>query len=140
VRVAVGVDIVEVSRVVKLLTDHPAAEAEIFTADELRYCSGKRNRHAHLAARFAAKEAVLKALGTGLGPGMRWVDVEVRSDALGRPRVVLHGKVAAQVDALGGTAEISLSHTGAHAIAHASLVIPIPTTHKPPEELACAST
>ena len=138
-RVAVGVDIVEVSRVVKLLTDHPAAATQIFTPGELRYCSDKRNRHSHLAARFAAKEAVLKALGTGLGPGMRWVDVEVRSDALGRPHVVLYGQVAARVESLGGTAEISLSHTGAYAIAQASLVIPTvipwPTTDPAPEEL-----
>ena len=143
-RVAVGIDIVEVSRVVKLLTDHPAAATEIFTPAELRYCSGTRNRHAHLAARFAAKEAVLKALGTGLGPGMRFVDIEVLSDALGRPQVVLHGLVAARVESLGGTTEISLSHTGAYAIAQAGLVIPaavrLPMTDQPPEELSCAST
>ncbi|MGO4428622.1 4'-phosphopantetheinyl transferase superfamily protein, partial [Streptomyces sp. MCAF7] len=62
-RIAVGVDLVEVARVRSLLEDNPAAETELFTTREIRYCAGKRNRYARLAARFAAKEAALKALG-----------------------------------------------------------------------------
>jgi holo-[acyl-carrier protein] synthase len=117
VRITVGTDIVSVSRVRRLLSDNTSAAGELFTAHELSYCEGKRDRFVHLAARFAAKEALLKALGTGLGPGMRWTDVEVRNDPRGKPRLVLHGSAAAQVDGAAGLTDLSLSHTGDHAVA-----------------------
>lgn len=122
-RIAVGVDIVEVSRVRRLVEEHAGAAPSIFTAHELGYCAAKRNRFAHLAARFAAKEALLKALGTGLGPGMAWTDVEVRNDPLGRPRLQLSGRAARLLDTLDAQAEVSLSHTGSHAVAHVVLLI-----------------
>lgn len=115
--IAVGVDIVEVGRVRRLLEEHPRAEREIFTDRERIYCAGKRNRLAHLAARFAAKEAVLKALGTGLGPGVRWTDVEIRNDSIGRPSVHLAGRPAELLAQMAATAQISVSHTATHAIA-----------------------
>lgn len=124
-RLAVGVDLVEVARVRSLLEDNPAAETELFTAREIRYCAGKRNRYARLAARFAAKEAALKALGTGLGPRMRWTDVEVVNEPLGRPRLRLHGAAAEAAGAPGSwSAEISLTHTDDHAMAQAVLLLP----------------
>ncbi|WP_344357534.1 holo-ACP synthase [Streptomyces gobitricini] len=123
-RLAVGVDLVSVSRVDRLLADNPAAERDIFTAREVGYCAQKRNRPAHLAARFAAKEAVLKALGTGLGPGMRWTDVEVVNTPLGRPRVRLSGGAARRAARVGASSpEISLSHSGDYAIAHAVMFL-----------------
>lgn len=123
-RMAVGVDLVSVSRVDRLLADNPAAEQDIFTPREVGYCAGKRNRTAHLAARFAAKEAVLKALGTGLGPGMRWTDVEVVNTPLGAPRVRLSGGVAERAAGVGASSpEISLSHSGDYAIAHAVMFL-----------------
>ena len=93
----------------------------VFTETERAYCAGRRNRDAHLAARFAAKEAVLKALGTGLGPGMRWTDVEIVNSPLGRPSVRLSGAALAAARRLGGGVALSLSHTGDYAIASAVL-------------------
>ncbi|HTU01722.1 MAG TPA: holo-ACP synthase, partial [Candidatus Sulfotelmatobacter sp.] len=77
-------DLVSVNRFARLLREHPDATRELFTAVELASCAGKRRRLEHLAARFAAKEAVLKLLGTGLGPRMRWADIEVTNDPDGR--------------------------------------------------------
>ncbi|MET0965682.1 MAG: holo-ACP synthase [Nakamurella sp.] len=116
-RFAVGVDIVDVPRVQQMLDEHPSFCDDIFSTTELKYCAAKKNRTAHLAARFAAKEAVLKALGTGLGPGMAWTDIEVHNDTLGRPQLVLHGRPAALMTKNGGSAQVSLSHTRSHAIA-----------------------
>lgn len=123
-RIAVGVDLVEVDRIRRLLADNPAAEEDIFTGRERAYCAGKRNRLASLAARFAAKEAVLKALGTGLGPGTRWTDVEVVNTPLGRPRVRLSGGAEDRAAKAGAASvEVSLSHSGAYAIAHAVMFL-----------------
>ena len=122
-RVLVGTDIVEVERLQRLLTEQPGLGAEVFTARELAYCEGRRRAGEHLAGRFAAKESVLKALGTGLGPRMRWTDVEVINDVHGRPRVALHGAVAAKaVEARVGHVDISLSHVKGLAVASAALV------------------
>ncbi|MGE5590405.1 MAG: holo-ACP synthase [Bacillota bacterium] len=113
----IGVDLVEVSR----LQDAPNRErllARLFTAGEVQDCRGAQ-RWQSLAARLAAKEAVVKALGTGLR-GMRWHDIEVVRDDLGRPQVRLAGGAARRAEAL-GVAEvlISLSHTRSHAVAQA---------------------
>jgi holo-[acyl-carrier protein] synthase len=107
----------------RLAAENPGIRETIFTEVELRYCLGKRRTSEHLAARFAAKEAVLKALGTGLGQRMRWTDVEILSGALGRPRVRLHGEVAAWARR-GGLADldVSLSHTSELAMAQAVAV------------------
>ena len=75
-----GVDLVPVARIARLIAEQPAILDSIFTARELAYCDGKRRRHEHLAARFAAKEAVLKALGTGLRPEMAWTETRSVSD------------------------------------------------------------
>lgn len=118
--VRVGVDLVGVQRIGRLLADHPDGVSELFTAREIAYCRRKRRRDEHYAARFAAKEAVLKAFGTGLGPRMRWTDVEVVNGPLGEPSVRLHGEVAARAarDGLTGI-EVSLSHSSGLAMAGA---------------------
>lgn len=104
----------------RLVADNPGIVDDVFTERESEYCLAKRRRHEHLAARFAAKEAVLKAFGTGLARRMRWRDVEVVHDASGRPRVCLHGDVAVWAERRRVAAlEISLSHTTDLAIAHA---------------------
>jgi len=125
--VAVGVDIVEISRISRLLEEHPGAEAELFTAAERSSCTGRRRRMAGLAARFAAKEAVLKALGTGLGPGQCWHDVEVHNDPTGRPHIRLSGLTAQLAAAARRTVVVSLSHTATMAIAEALLLEEDPT-------------
>jgi holo-[acyl-carrier protein] synthase len=95
----------------------------LFTARELRYCDGKRRRYEHLAARFAAKEAVLKAFGTGISQRMRWTDVEVVNERSGRPRVRLDGAVASFAERHGlRQLDVSLSHTEDLAVAHAVAV------------------
>src|SRR5256885_2055368 len=118
-----GVDLVAVTRLQRLLDDHPDMAGDLFTAGELAYCRGKRRRLEHLAARFAAKEAVLKALGTGLGRRMAWTEVEVVNDRLGRPEIRLHGGVAEWAAGQGlGVVEVSLAHTEGMAIAQAVAV------------------
>jgi holo-[acyl-carrier protein] synthase len=134
-RLRVGVDAVAVGRLERLMRDHPSSEEEIFTARELEYCRSKRRHHEHLAARFAAKEAVLKAFGTGLSRQMRWTEVEVLNDASGRPRVKLGGAVAAYAGRHGLTdLDVSLTHTEGLAIAQ---VVSVWTDGRGAE---CAST
>jgi holo-[acyl-carrier protein] synthase len=114
------VDVVGVERMRRLLADHADRDRELFTSAELEYCDGKRRRYEHLAARFAAKEAVLKALGTGITQRMRFTDVEVLNERSGRPRVRLRGGVASFAERHGlSQLDVSLSHTEGMALAHA---------------------
>ncbi len=114
----VGVDLVDVARFAAL-DGEAVGRAGVLTDRELAYCRGRRRPAQHMAARFAAKEAVLKAFGTGLARGIRWTDVEVVNASGGRPVVVLHGAVRERADARGLTRlELSLSHTDQLAIAH----------------------
>lgn len=118
-----GVDLVPIARIARLVSEQPAILETIFTSRELAYCDGKRRRFEHLAARFAAKEAVLKAFGTGLGTGMSWTDVEVVNEISGRPTVQLHGAVADYAARYGfSNLDISLSHTADLAIAQVVVV------------------
>jgi holo-[acyl-carrier protein] synthase len=118
--VRTGIDIVGVDRLRRLVEDHAEREREVFTAGELEYCNGKRRRYEHMAARFAAKEAVLKAFGTGIRQRMRWTDVEVVSESNGRPRIVLGGAVAAYAERHGlRDLDVSLTHTEGLALAQA---------------------
>ena len=119
-RFGVGVDILQVSRMARLVAENPGILEQVFTRRESEYCLAKRRCHEHLAARFAAKEAVLKAFGTGLAQRMRWTDVEVVLDPAGRPRVRLHGDVAVWAERQRvASLEVSLSHTADLAIAQA---------------------
>jgi holo-[acyl-carrier protein] synthase len=121
--VRVGVDLLPVARMARLAAENPGIQETIFTALELRYCRGKRRATEHLAGRFAAKEAVLKALGTGLGQRMRWTDVEIVNGILGRPMVRLYGEVAARAAQLGlADLDVSLAHTSELAVAQAVAV------------------
>ena len=116
----VGVDIVEIGRLEGMLTRYRVRLLErVFTEAEVAYCRG---RVAELAARFAAKEAVSKALGVGMRmlarDGIEWQDVEVVGDARGKPRVRLSGRAAERAAELGVVEwEISLAHTVDTAIA-----------------------
>jgi holo-[acyl-carrier protein] synthase len=118
-----GVDLVGVDRLRRLLDEQPELAERVFTTRELAYCRGRRRSAQHLAARFAAKEAVLKAVGTGLGRRMLWTDVEVVNERGGRPAVRLHGEVARWAEHRRITAvDVSLSHTAGMAMAHAIAV------------------
>lgn len=121
--ISIGVDIVEVPRVERLIRKYERVQERLFTEPEIHYCRARRNCYEHMAARFAAKEAVLKALGTGLGSGMRWTDVEVVNEEGGRPYVRLGGAVAAFAERHGvQQLEVSLSHTTGLALAQAMAV------------------
>jgi holo-[acyl-carrier protein] synthase len=134
-RIRVGVDIVGVDRVTRLVTESGGIEDRVFTPRELAYCEARRRREPHLAARFAGKEAVLKALGTGLGRRMRWTDVEILAGALGRPQVHLHGAVAEYANRNGVVdVDVSLSHSAGLAVGQAIAV----STSAAPEERASA--
>ena len=114
-----GIDLVEIPRFTEFLGRHPdRARDRLFTRAELDYAAGKKRETEHLAVRFAAKEAVLKALGTGWGQGIAWTDVEVIREDAGRPGVVLHNR-AAQLAAERGIVSwlVSLSHTEHYAMA-----------------------
>lgn len=110
----VGIDLIEVARVQRSLERFgDRFLARIFTAQERVYCDG---RAASLAGRFAIKEAVAKALGTGIG-AVRWQEIEVVNDAQGRPFLYLHGAARKMADDQGLQHwDISLSHSGSHAI------------------------
>ena len=114
-----GVDIVETSRIEQLLGDHPERFLErVFTPGEQADSESNKRQLEHLAARFAAKEAALKALGTGWSQGIGWTDIEVVRADSGKPSLNITGR-AAEIEAeLGITSwHISLSHISTHAIA-----------------------
>lgn len=117
--VGVGVDLVEVARLATALeTWGERLERRLFTAAEAAYCRAQRPAAPAFAARFAAKEAFLKALGTGLRSGIRWIDVEVARAEGGRPALCLAGAARAEAAGRGArTAHLSLAHDGGCAVA-----------------------
>ena len=121
--VGTGIDIAEVPRVAAAITRFGNRFLQrIYTEGEIRYCESKANRVERYAARFAAKEAAMKALGTGWNHGVRWRDVEVCRQPGGRPTIVFHGKAAEHAARLGAAhVALSLSHTAEQAIAQVIL-------------------
>jgi holo-[acyl-carrier protein] synthase len=115
-----GVDIVEIDRMREALRRHPRLRERLFSEEERAYCDRRNRPEIHYAMRFAAKEAVLKALGTGFS-GVRFRDVEVVRDERGRPVPRLSGR-AAEVAAAAGVVEMHLSLSFTHANAVASAV------------------
>lgn len=113
----VGVDMIEIERIARALERHGQRFSHrFFTEQELAYCAGRVER---LAGRFAVKEAVAKALGTGIGP-VSWTEIEVVCDGNGKPELHLHGKARALAAKVGLEQwSISLSHTATHAIGFA---------------------
>jgi len=121
--VGTGVDIAEVARIREAVGRFGERFLKrVFTPDEVRYCTSKANTEERLAARFAAKEAAMKAIGTGLRHGVTWQDVEVVRQLGGRPGLRLSGKAAEFAAALGcQRIHLSLSHTEDQAIAYVIL-------------------
>ncbi len=117
-----GIDIVETARVAKMVEDHQDRFLKrCFTQGELDYVAANPMRQAeHLAGRFAAKEAILKVLGTGWSNGIAWTDAEVLREPSGKPGVLLHGRCAEIAAELGITQwHLSISHSGGYATASA---------------------
>ena len=118
-----GLDIVEVARIAELAGKHGERFLKrVFTEAEVKYAMPRAARWQHLAGRFAAKEAVFKALGTGWGQGVSWKLVEVLPAEAGRPEIRLSGEAAERLAELGGrTVHLSITHT--EGLAAASAII-----------------
>lgn len=121
--VGVGVDTIEIARVAALLEGYGERfRRRVFTDGEQRYCDRRRRFAQHYAARFAAKEALLKALGIGLRMGVRWREVEVVNLPDGKPTLRLHGRTAQHAAAF-GSYRLELSLTHAQEVASAFVIL-----------------
>ncbi|MBC8234973.1 holo-ACP synthase [bacterium] len=120
----IGVDLVEVKRIRDIcLKWGDRFEKRVFTPREIAYCNSKKSPYQSLASRFAAKEAVFKALGTGWCLGLRWQDVEVVNDSFGKPNIILNSEAQRRAELMGvQKVMVSLSHTKQHAVASVVLV------------------
>src|SRR5881394_2672179 len=121
--VGTGIDIAEVPRIAEAIARFGGRFLQrVFTEEERRYCDSKANRIERYAARFAAKEAAMKALGTGWNHGVRWRDCEVVRMPGGRPTMTFHGLAGEFAVKLGvKNAALSISHTAEQAIAQVIL-------------------
>lgn len=117
--VGLGLDVAEVERIEAAITRHGAAFIErLFTPAEAAYCESYKNRFERYAARFAVKEAAMKALGTGWRRGVRWRDIEVTREASGKPGLRLAGVAREFADRLGvRNITVSITHSGNLALA-----------------------
>jgi holo-[acyl-carrier protein] synthase len=121
--VGTGVDLAEVDRIRAAIERYGGRFIErIYTEGEIAYVERKANRYERYAARFAAKEAGMKAIGTGWRRGVRWRDFEVANLPTGKPTLRLHGKAADFAERLGvRSIALSLTHTSGMALAHVIL-------------------
>jgi holo-[acyl-carrier protein] synthase len=121
--VGTGIDLIEVPRVTASIERYGERFLRrVFTEAEIRYCQSKANRNERFAARFAAKEAAMKALGTGWSRGVRWRDLEVRRQPGGRPTLAFHGRAGEIAGNLGvSNVSLSLTHTEEQAFAQVIL-------------------
>ncbi len=117
--VGMGIDIAEVPRIQAVIESQKERFLRrVYTLDEVAYCEQFKNKYERYAGRFAAKEAAMKALGTGWRRGVRWVDLEVVREISGKPTLVLKGEARKIADALGVKhIAVSISHTEEQAIA-----------------------
>ncbi len=114
----IGTDIAEVERIAEKIGKEQGFRELVFSADEISYCESKANKYEHYAARFAAKEAFLKAIGTGWATGTAFNEIEIENDENGKPLIILSGITAATLSpAKTGTISVSLSHVKTVAIA-----------------------
>jgi holo-[acyl-carrier protein] synthase len=117
--VGIGVDIVETARLEEALRKHGERFSKrVCTPAEIAYCQKFKNPAERLAARFAAKEAAFKALGTGWSEGLRWVDVEITHSASGKPELILRGRAEEIARGLGvARTAVSISHSDRYVVA-----------------------
>lgn len=120
--IGIGIDVVEVERIGSSMAEFGERFAtRIFTERERAYCDAQKRPEIHYAARFAAKEAVAKAFGTGIGKELGWLDMEIVRKESGEPALVLTGSGKAFADA-NGIAEVKISLSHAHHYAAANAV------------------
>ena len=116
-----GVDIIEISRIKNSIDRHAGRfEEKIFTPQEIEYCRSQADPSKHFAGRFAAKEAILKSLGTGMSQGISWQDLEISNQDTGAPVLKITGGGKAVFDSLNlKNIHISISHDKLYAVAQA---------------------
>jgi holo-[acyl-carrier protein] synthase len=122
--IGIGTDIVECLRIGRMIERHGEIFLRrVYTEREIRYCQERKRSTEHFAGRWAAKEAILKCLGSGWSRGISWTDIEIRNDFAGRPRVLMCGgaKDLAQKLRIADIL-VSISHCRAYATAHAVAV------------------
>ena len=117
----IGTDITECLRIARMIERHGEQFIDrVYTPDEVRYCQGRPQSTQHFAARWAAKEAILKALGIGSARGVAWADVEIRRDPSGRPMVAARAQSRTSSSGQGvGEILVTFSHCRTHASAYA---------------------
>ena len=122
--IGIGPDIIECLRIAKMIERHGELFlTRVYTPHEIEYCTARKATTQHYAGRFAAKEAVLKALGTGWTRGIHWRDIEVKNEMGGKPGIILGGAASELATKLGITEMlISISHCRTHATAYALAV------------------
>lgn len=116
-----GVDIIEINRLKNSIQDVDSFRDRVFTTGEIAYCENRNKaKFESYAARFAAKEAVLKALGTGMAEGLGWKQIEILNDDKGKPYAVLSQRALELFASMGAKSmDVSVSHCGEYAIAYA---------------------
>ncbi len=126
----IGTDITEVLRIAQMIERHGELfVGRVYTSLEIEYCRSRKMAAQHFAGRWAAKEAVLKALGTGWRRGISWRDIEVTNGAGGRPQAVLRGGTEEMADKMGiRCILVSISHCRSHATAYAMALDETPST------------
>ncbi len=122
--IGIGTDITECLRIARMIERHGELFiSRVYTPEEISYCQSRAQATQHFTGRWAAKEAILKALGTGWRKGISWRDVEIRNEPAGRPIVSMHGGAKDVVQQLGiAKMLVSISHCRTHATAYAIAV------------------
>ena len=122
--IGIGIDVVEVSRIKSSLDEFGERfRSRVFTRSEREYCESQKRPELHFAARFAAKEAVAKALGTGIGKEVGWLDMEVMRKESGEPEILLNGSAAELAKHRGvDRVMVSLTHAKNYAAANAVIM------------------
>ena len=118
----IGTDIVECQRIAMMIDKHDNLFIDrVYTPNEIEYCSGRKSAIQHFAGRWAAKEAILKSMGTGWAKGIAWTDIEVINEMGGAPKVRIGGGAREHCELKGITdILISISHTESYATAYAT--------------------
>lgn len=122
--IGIGTDLIECSRIAKMIARHgDHFIRRVYSDSEIQYCGKHKYSVSHYAGRWAAKEAILKALGTGWAKGIQWTDLEVLNEPGGEPKVYLRNMAQVRAEERGITEiQISISHTEKYAVAFATAV------------------